>query len=315
MKLRFKRRKKLTLILFFLTLISLMCLQSFYMALNSHTLVPPLEFQSNVKDLVFFYTKDIPDEDICTSRCYYWNPSIIEHNNQVYVAARESTRSQCNGFMGTVGTLYNLLRPALSSVVIGQLDGNKIEITQRLSNQRLGRDGPYHFGHEDPRWIRDKNRLFLLTVREKSGVPRHFITQVFDQGFGPSVEIQSFNKPQKNWMHVPQGEQDLLFVYSLSPLQMVRVNPDTGDTVFSTESLQETVEPTQDTFRISGSSPFIEIEPNTLLGLAHSKRPHPLATQELTINLYTTYFVLLKKEKEWKQQRQDPICHTDYSQT
>ncbi|CAF1064241.1 unnamed protein product [Rotaria sordida] len=261
--------------------------------------------------------------------CSYWNPSIFPLNSHRYlIAVRESTRQNCGDMIGTLITLARLFfKPAISNVVIGSFNPSELIIKSKkqvivLVHQQLPdsfhyNPNAYHRGHEDPRWITDGNRLYLLTSSERHSRPRLFLTRVIliqhqiDNNmdgdlikFDETIELWTlFDAPyaQKNWMHIPVSVNDkpkkhphwLLFVYQISPaLQLVWVDPETGSTVLYDSSLHTI--PSMDNMR--GSSMFISETNNTYLGLVHTSQPHPASRGGLILNIYHSYLIRLTRE-------------------
>ena len=174
-----------------------------------------------------------------------------------------------------------------------------------------GRDGLYHFGHEDPRWIVDEGRIYLLSVKEIRSQPKQFLTRVRNLGpsgairFENAVQLGLFEKsPEKNWMHVPleykpaERRGHLAFVYSIDPLRMVWSDPETGKTeiFYAPDGADNGV----DTYRISGSTQFVPFagkrlpkERQVFWGIGHSKEAHPISRGDWVFNRYMSHFVLL----------------------
>ncbi|CAF2637746.1 unnamed protein product [Rotaria sp. Silwood2] len=270
--------------------------------------------------------------------CSYWNPSIFPLNSHQYlIAVRESTRQNCGGMIGTMITLARLaFRPAISTVLIGSFNPNDliikskyhilVRVHQQLPDSFRYNPNGYHRGHEDPKWISDEDRLYLLTSSERYSCPRLFLTRVtliqhqIDNNtnddlieFGKTIELRTlFDAPysQKNWMHVPVSMKDkpkkhhhwLLFVYQVSPtLQLVWVDPETGNTVLYDDSLHSLSSVNE----ICGSSMFISETNNTYLGFIHTSKPHPASHLGLDLNIYHSYLIRLTRKpipttESWK---------------
>jgi len=266
------------------------------------------------------------------TRCSYWNPTIFPLNPRRYlIAVRESTRQNCGGVIGTLSTLSRLLfKSAISNVLIGSFNPNElmikknnqftVRLCQQLPDSFAYNPNAYHRGQEDPRWINDGNRLYLLSVSERHSSPRLFLTRVTliqntvnDETdndsddlvkFGETIELKSpFNASyaQKNWMHVPVPAKDkpedhpywLLFVFEISPvLQMVWVDPETGTTMLTGGSPQ----PCLSGYNMRGSSMFIPETTDTYLGLIHTSKRHPVSNDFLRLNIYHSYLIRLVRE-------------------
>jgi hypothetical protein len=263
--------------------------------------------------------------------CSYWNPSIFPLNPRRYlIAVRESTRQNCGSVVGTLVTLSRLLfKPAISNVLIGSFNPNKlvikhtnkftVHLRQQLPDSFNYDPNAYHRGQEDPRWIKDGNRLYLLSSSERHSKPRLFLTRVtliqYDVNdktddddlvkFGETIELKtSFNASyaQKNWMHVPVSAKDkpedcplwLLFVQQITPvLQLVWVDPESGTTTLIGGSPQ----PRTSGYNMRGSSMFIPETTDTYLGLIHTSTPHPASLYgHLILNIYYSYLIRLRRE-------------------
>lgn len=248
---------------------------------------------------------------------YDWNPSVLYLDSFYAVAVRESPRCNCGGALGLFRILFSLTRPAISRVWVGTaaaLDGSRIELRTGPDNALVaGRDGEYHFGHEDPRWVVDEGRIYLLSVKEIRSQPKTFLTRVktLDPAgavqFERSVQLSLYaQSPEKNWMHLPREDKpvdrkgQLAFVYSLDPLRLVWSDPDTGRTelFYAGAGADEGV----DTYRISGSTQFLPFagkrlpqERQVFWGIGHSKEAHPFSRGDWVFNRYRSHFVLLSQ--------------------
>ncbi|CAF3324039.1 unnamed protein product [Rotaria sp. Silwood2] len=261
--------------------------------------------------------------------CMYWNPSIFPLNQHRYlIAVRESTRQNCGGMIGTLTTLARMFfKPAISNVLIGSLNPNELiiksnkQFTVRL-NQQLPDSfhydpNAYHSGHEDPRWVADGDKLYLLTSSERQSRPHLFLTRVMliqqqiDNNmdsdlvkFGETIELRTlFDAPsaQKNWMHVPIAANEkpkehpnwLLFVYQIFPtLQLVWVDPETGNT----ELYDNLLHSLSYMGSMRGSSMFISETNNTYLGFTHTSQPHIASRTGIVLNIYHSYVIRLARE-------------------
>jgi len=272
------------------------------------------------------------EDDSTFSGCAYWNPSIFPLNPRRYlIAVRESTRQNCGGVIGTLMTLSRLFfKPAISNILIGSFNPNELMLNdnnqftvylrQKLPDSFDYDPNAYHYGQEDPKWISDGDRLYLLTASERHIRPRLFLTKVtliqcnadknaddYDKDlveFGNTIELKpSFDAPyaQKNWMHVPVSAQDkpkdhphwLLFVYHISPvLQLVWVDPESGNAkLLATSPHSITL-----ANNMRGSSAFIPETANTYLAFIHTAKPHPMSYGDLQLNIYYSYLIRLARE-------------------
>ncbi|CAF4068997.1 unnamed protein product [Rotaria sp. Silwood2] len=261
--------------------------------------------------------------------CSYWNPSIFPLNpNRYLIAVRESTRQNCGGMIGTIVTSARLVfKSAISNILIGSFNPNEliikskkqviVRICQQLPDSFNYDPNAYHRGHEDPRWIADGDRFYLLTFSERYARPNLFLTRVIliqhqtDNNtdsdlvkFGETIELETlFDAPyeQKNCMHVPLAVNEkpkkhshwLLFVYQVSPaLQLVWVDPKTGSTM-SYDCLLHSLPPVNN---MRGSSMFISETNNTYLGFIHTSQPHIASRDGLVLNIYHSYLIRLARE-------------------
>lgn len=82
-------------------------------------------------------------------------------------------------------------------------------------------------------------RLFLMQISDgmdKETYHHNPSAPIELELFGPTVSYG-----QKNWMHIPsemEADLDLLFIYKIVPLCVVKTNPITGQTMIEYEAAQ-----------------------------------------------------------------------------
>ena len=295
---------KIALALCFTVLIGFHLIYNQIVLLNStinHTSISYLRFPHN-------------SSTCSTADCYYWNPSILVTNGTKYVAVRESSRGFCGGASSISSVVNMITRPAISSCLIGTIEGNgEFSVMGHIQGD-IPNMGKYHFGHEDPRWIIEQDSLYLLTTVEVSSVPRLFLTRV--NSLQPNLTMgspQRLYNPEKvtpnemkNWMHIPMRLTDkpqervkhLLFAYSLDPLLLIWVDPETGHS----EPFYKHEEHVHE-IRQRGSSAFIptaakDDEILAFIGLGHNQG----GLKQLGLATYNTVVIRLvqNKDGDWK---------------
>lgn len=269
----------------------------------------------------------------CSRNCRYYNSALIKlEDDRIIIAARESTRQQCQGLWGFLVSVVYLLRPAISSIVHGELDleedgGGEMVVRARINGRIMDLYTPhpmaYHQGMEDPRWISHLNELYILSSAE-IGIPRMFLTRMKDNGIGvPLSSLKTIalqptfgsSDAQKNWMYLPDDEPGLMsFVHTISPLTIVQANLTNGQTnitfmqhhvpsnqsLLSGKNLQD--------LKLSGSTGFLKIKDSLFIAMAHSKKKYyEISNLDVKFYLYESYFILLenrpKDSSKWQIRR------------
>lgn len=172
-----------------------------------------------------------------------FNPSLAWRGEELIIAYRVSTMTRCTSRHIDFAPHYSgLLPPFLNSIGVALLDPNTMTMRDaKVLPLEMPRECHWSLGYEDPRIFSYDGRVFIIAAqRDERWVFGQSIIELSpDLGIIRVLPIRpSFDqgKHQKNWNPFTLGDQ-LLFVASIVPHQVVSVNLETGEATLVAETV------------------------------------------------------------------------------